>query len=120
MKLLFTIPHYYEPQPVNTGHGSLREDPQIRLQSLTSCITTLHQLFGRPQCIIDHVERTTTPANQLTAERLDVVVCTTGNHHLLQYLALEPNYYHALSDSLRSLAAGVRVPRDPSAAAARV
>jgi hypothetical protein len=94
MRLLFAIPHYFDPDPGGRrAHGSLGPDPAPRLRALTACLTGLQQLFGRPQCVINITRRTTTPANQLTAVAADVVVCTAGGKHLLDRLALGPGYF---------------------------
>ena len=54
MRLLFAIPHYFDPGPAGKRtHGSLGPDPAPRLRAVTACLTNLQQLFGRPQCVID-------------------------------------------------------------------
>ena len=93
MRLLFAIPHYFDPAPAERRHGSLGGDPRPRARSLADCLAGLRQQFGRPQCVIDIGRRTTTPANYATAVHLDVVVCTTGDRHLLDHLALGPGYF---------------------------
>lgn len=93
MRLLFAIPHYFDPAPVERKHGSLGGDPRPRIRSLTECLAGLRQQFGRPQCVIDIGRRVTTPANQATAVHLDVVVCTAGDKHLLKWLPLGPGYF---------------------------
>lgn len=94
MRLLFAIPHFYEPDPSGrAAHGSLRPDPKPRLAALANCLAGIRQQFGRPQCVIDIAGRTTVPANQLTALAADVIVCTTGRRHLLDQLPLGPGYF---------------------------
>ncbi len=51
-------------------------------------IAALHQLYGPSQHVIDHARRIALPANERTAGLVDVVVCTTGNEHLLDLLPL--------------------------------
>jgi hypothetical protein len=94
MRLLFAIPHYFNPDPTRGGrHGSVRKDPRPRIEALCACLAAIQQLFGRPQCIIDIFRRTTVPANQRTAVQADVVICTTGPTHLLGQLPLGPGYF---------------------------
>ena len=83
MRLLFAVPHYFDPDPRDQPrHGSLGPDPAPRVRALATTLASLQQLFGRPQCGIDIHQRTTVPANQRTATVADVVVCTTGDKHL--------------------------------------
>jgi len=94
MRLLFAIPHFFDPAPAGgRRHGSLGSNPAPRVRALTNCLAAIRQLFGRPQCVIDIARRTTTPANQLTALAADVVVCTTGGKHLLDQLPLGSGYF---------------------------
>jgi hypothetical protein len=94
MRLLFAIPHFYDPDPAGRGgHGSLAEDPTPRVRALGNCLTAIQQLYGRPQCQIDIARRVTVPANALVTGCADVIVCTTGGGHLLDRLALGPAYY---------------------------
>jgi hypothetical protein len=93
MRLLFAIPHFFDPAPLDRRHGSLGGDPRPRIESLTNCLAGLRQQFGRPQCVIDIGRMTTIPANHATAVHLDVVVCTTGSRHLLDRLALGQEYF---------------------------
>jgi hypothetical protein len=94
MRLLFAIPHFFDPDPAGGGgHGSLRPDPGRRLRALGDCLAAIQQLFGRPQCAIDIARRTTVPANLGTALAADVVVCTTGGRHLLDRLSLGQGYF---------------------------
>src|SRR5215475_9584250 len=94
MRLLFAIPHFFDPDPAaRRAHGSLGPDPAPRLRALTACLANLPQLFGRPQCVIDIARRTTTPANRLTAVIADVVVCTTSGKHLLDRVPLGQGYF---------------------------
>lgn len=92
MRLLFAIPHYFDPSG-GARHGSLAPDPVPRLEALTNSLAAIQQLFGRPQCQIDIARRTTTPVNHLTATTADVVVCTTGGKHLLDRVALGAGYF---------------------------
>src|SRR5262245_4913219 len=92
MRLLFAIPHYFDASG-GGEHGSLGGDPSRRIVAFANCLATLRQQFGRPQCTIDIVRRTTFPTNKATAIQLDVIVCTTGDKHLLDRLPLGAGYF---------------------------
>ncbi len=98
MRLLAAIPHFYRPsgRAADDGrrHGSTGRDPETRVKALTACLASLHQLFGPRQCRIDLPRRTTVTANASTfATKLDAVVCTTGDFHLLGRLPIPLNVY---------------------------
>src|SRR5262245_57530521 len=98
MRLLFAIPHFHAPGPAGSApHGSLGPDSSHRVVALTRALTTIQQLSGRPQCVIDIAGRSTTPANQLTAVRADVVICTTGGKHLLDQPPIDAEYFTHLA-----------------------
>jgi hypothetical protein len=92
MRLLFAIPHYFDAGG-GGGHGSLGGDYSRRVTAVANCLATLRQQFGRPQCTIDIARRTTFPTNKATALLLDVIVCTTGDKHLLDRLPLGEGYF---------------------------
>ncbi len=93
MRILFAIPHYFNPEAGRFTHGSLAPNPQPRIQALTECLAAIQQLFGRPQCLIDIARRTTVPTNEQFSGVADVVVCTTGDKHLLAQLPIGRSYY---------------------------
>ena len=91
MRILAAIPHYYAADgsrrptadgTARSGHG------RIAGRALSACIASLHQLYGPAQHIIDQATRVARTANERTAGRVDVVVCTTGDDHLLGRLTL--------------------------------
>jgi hypothetical protein len=92
MRILAAIPHYFAaagvPSSDGRPHGSVGRNPGPRLAALSQCVASLYRLFGPAQHIIDQAFRTAPPANQKTAGRIDVVICTTGAHHLLGRLSL--------------------------------
>lgn len=100
MRLLFAIPHYFDPDPAGgRRHGSLGPDPGPRARALADGLAAIQQLFGRPQCVIDIARRTTLPANHATATAVDVVVCTTRGRHALDRVPLGAGYYTHLPTS---------------------
>jgi glycosyltransferase involved in cell wall biosynthesis len=105
MRLLFALPHYFDPDASGRGqHGSLRRNPAPRIRALTDCLTAIQQLFGQRQCVMDLARRTTVPANEPT-NCADVVVCTTGGKHVLGQIKLDSRYFnhHATSADARLL-----------------
>jgi hypothetical protein len=92
MKLLITIPHFYNPKGSHF-HGSLREDQAKRVMSLERCISALHVLFGKPQAYFHIKPYFWSEANQGESFDIDVVICTTGESHLLDQLSLPASCY---------------------------
>lgn len=92
MRILAAIPHFFNRSGRASGdgrrHGSLAGDPAERVAALSACIASLHQLFGRQQCLIDVSRKAARPANHSLVGEVDVVVCTTRGQHLLERLAL--------------------------------
>jgi len=92
MRILAAIPHYYGTagarSPDGRRHGSVGHNPQHRFVALSACIASLHQLYGPAQHIIDQATRVAKSANLQVAGRVDVVVCTTGEDHLIGRLTL--------------------------------
>lgn len=92
MRILFAIAHFYNP--TGSGkHASLRKDPKPRLLALTEAIATLHQVFSQSQCTINIAQKVALPANQNQSNTLDIVICTTGENHLLSQLSLPTHFY---------------------------
>ncbi len=82
MRILFTIPHYFRPSRQGF-HGSEREASE-RVDSLTRCLSSLHQHFGeKTQGLLNGPRQSVLPANEALWNELEVVVCTTGSDHLL-------------------------------------
>lgn len=98
MKILFTIPHYYNPQS-NSIHGAWGRDPTPRIDALARCISALHDLYGRSQRFLDFDRRAAWPANEICAHEVHIMLVTTGNFHLVEQLPLSRNdfYHHSTS-----------------------
>jgi len=92
MRILFTIAHFFNPEG-GGKHASQRQDPKPRLTALSSCITALRGLYGNTQCMIDIGNCVTIGANQNFSNEIAIVICTTGNHHLLSHLNLPPHSF---------------------------
>lgn len=97
MKILFAIPHYFDSSG-GGRHGSLGADPRPRLQALSACLAALHHVFGQEQKLIDIARRVVVPANERQRHEIDIVICTTGDRHLLGQLPIPGElYWHRTS-----------------------
>jgi hypothetical protein len=97
MRILIAIPHYHSAtqsaSPDGRAHGSLGPHADSRVAALSACIASLHQLYGPSQYEIDQATRVALPANARTAGAVDVVICTTGDAHVLDRLSLSYGTY---------------------------
>jgi hypothetical protein len=91
MRALLTIPHFYAQNQAD--HGSGKTDPSARLRTIETCITTLHETFGPYQGLYYNVTRGLRQTNRADVVEIDVVLCTTGENHLLAQLKLPPELY---------------------------
>lgn len=95
MRLLFTIPHFFGKWRQNASgnrHGS-HGDARDRLDALTACLSALHQLFGKAQCVMQLAQKHTDETNQQIKADVDVVVCTTRDQHLVDQLPLDSELF---------------------------
>jgi hypothetical protein len=90
MRILFTVPHFYQPKALRNFraaqealHGSEADRADERVRTVSSCIQSLHQVFGTQQA---HLVATRFACNGLIAGEIEIVVCTTGERHLLDRL----------------------------------
>ncbi len=90
MKLLFTIPHYYKA--ANGSHGSVASSPQRRIHALTEVIFNIRQLFSRTYCEINIARKQAIPVNP-GDHRADIVICTTGDDHLIDQLPIPKSWF---------------------------
>jgi len=86
MRALFAIAHYYNDKG-GGFYGSLKPDPAPRVRALAGTILALHHNLSAAQGLLDGSRRRIVPTNSAIAQQLDVVVCTTGGHHVLDKLA---------------------------------
>lgn len=101
MKILITIPHYYNQSNEN-GHGSSSNNPLQRINALSLCLYNLHSLFNHSQCMIDIFDKKTISTNNNFTHDLDIVICTTDNKHLLEHTKLPKNFYKHRQTSLEN------------------
>jgi len=88
MRILITIPHFYRakagaPDGREPLHGSGAAKAEGRVQALTRCLFSLCETFGPQQSFIGSPN---IPCNGSVASQIEIVVCTTGNHHLMNRL----------------------------------
>ena len=87
MKLLFTIPHFFDGRrssdDVKPGkYGSETETIANRLDSLCRAVYSLHQTFGASQAMIRHADRRTESANANTKNEVHIVIVINRDAHL--------------------------------------
>jgi hypothetical protein len=96
MKVLFTIPHYYRPTAQAADgcqHGSVGSDPEPRAAALAECVAALRRLYAPRARLLDHAGRAAWPVEASRPAHIDVIICTTGEDHLLGRLALPPRWW---------------------------
>jgi hypothetical protein len=102
MRILFTIPHYYDAKG-GGAYGSLAPDADARQSALRALIRDLHATFGRKQGMFRRKQgfsgRSIVPSNTLQAADIEVVICTTGGAHLVGALNLPDSLYRHWSTS---------------------
>lgn len=90
MKVLIAIPHYYRPTsaaPDGRPHGSVQRDPLPRVHALDACLRSLRMLFAPRVGVLDHASRLARRIDSADPVTIDVVICTTGDFHLLPQLS---------------------------------
>lgn len=105
MKILFAIPHYFDPRG-GGRHASLAPDPRPRAQALAACLAALNHEFGPEQKLIDIARRVVVPANQAQRHEIEIVVCTTGDRHLLAQTPIPVQLYWHRPSSAEPLLLG--------------
>lgn len=96
MKILITIPHYYNA--TNDGHGSGRKSPTPRIKALSACLFNLHSLFSTSQRMINIIDKTAINVNQKSSHEIDIVICTANQKHILEHLNV-PDYFYTQQNS---------------------
>jgi hypothetical protein len=86
MRILFAIPHYHEPLAAGR-YGSERTTPEARARITRSCVASLWQNFSEAQSLASSFSREFRPANPSLSATISVALCTTGDRHLIPYLA---------------------------------
>lgn len=98
-RLVVVIPHYFGPPTLPVMHRSASPSHQLESQRkrraavLSRTIMGIHQAVGCDQYMMQLDKRRTDPANLAYRGRVRVVVCTVGDHHLIQNLRLPACWY---------------------------
>ena len=91
-RVLFAIPHAFGRDPKKPFH-SFRGAASERIAAMTTCLKLLHQTFGGVQEEMALFHTAFTPTNTALQHEIEVVVCTSGQRHLLGELELPAGYY---------------------------
>ncbi|BBK30189.1 hypothetical protein EDC65_0102 [Stella humosa] len=92
-RVLFTIAHYYAASR-DGKYGSTRASARdARRDALARTISCLHDAVVQPQCLVHGPIHGFLPANDADATEIEVVVCTTGDDHLVDELDLPPGTF---------------------------
>lgn len=93
MKVLVTIPHYFNP--VGSGaYGSTGGALTQRVQAFSECVRSLVRNFGASQAFLMRLDSKIagkghlSKVNQKGVRSLDIMVCTSGAAHLLDQLSI--------------------------------
>ncbi len=86
MRVAIAVPHFFKPD--GEGHyGSVRDNPQPRIDAVTRSLMALHGNLGSRQFGFYYGDRMeVSEANQSTQLTLDVLICTRGDAHVLSKL----------------------------------
>jgi hypothetical protein len=103
MRLLVVIPHYYNPQG-GGRYGSTGQEADRRVAALSRSLLGLHETLGPKQaflyCLHEHLpgrgNGRLLQTNSFAASQLDIVVCTTGDAHLLRHLLVPTGFFRHL------------------------
>ena len=93
MRILFAIAHYCQFLDKTALYASLKTQSEIRLNNLSNCIASLYQTFSPFQSVISSINSSAFLANQIEANEIDIIICTTQGNHLLESLTIS-NYYY--------------------------
>jgi hypothetical protein len=85
MRILFAIAHYQKQSPEGL-YGSVAQSPEARAAALREQITSIHAIFGRSQCLIEHHRRRTLTVNDRDNNFVQIAICTTQGHHALEHI----------------------------------
>lgn len=92
MKILFVIPHYYNPEG-NGRYGSTRNNTAGRVNALTDCISSIYQSFGDKQFFLDISKLSAEKTVDFQRSEIRIVILTTQNKHILNSLNVNSELY---------------------------
>jgi hypothetical protein len=88
MRTLIAMPHFFDGGTPPAHNRSRNADARAeRLRALTAAIAGLHQAFGAKTYGLDHADRKAWQMAQPAPHALDIIICTSRDHHLLGELA---------------------------------
>ncbi|MEX2142597.1 MAG: glycosyltransferase [Pirellulales bacterium] len=93
IRVLFAIPHAFGRDPSKPYH-SFNGSASERIEALSGCLRLLHQTFGSEQREASLIRTAFAASNTALAHEIDVVVCTSGQRHLLRELDVPSTYFH--------------------------
>jgi hypothetical protein len=98
MRILFTIAHYCKTSDGGKAqdgreHASVGVARQARATALTECLSALHQLYDQTYCTLHHARKVALPSQPRLRHRIDVVICTTRDGHLLTDLPVPAAFF---------------------------
>jgi len=101
MRLLFTVVHFFRGGAKGLrNYGSMGKDPSARALALARCISAVHEHFGGAQYSLEHGLRQGVPANEALRHKVDVVVCTVKDMHLIDRLKMPAGTFeHRVTDA---------------------
>lgn len=99
MRLLFTIPHFFDGSRDGSAkpdsdkpnkYASQTSTSSERVNAVRETVYSLHQTFGHSQAMIELANRRTVPANGDAKHEIHVVMAVSGNSHLLNETVFSP------------------------------
>jgi hypothetical protein len=84
-RVLFALPHCYDPK-ASGFYGSQSAKPEQRAGAVAASILSLYQTFDARQGLLNGPARTAMRVNTAQPMEISVVLCTTGDLHLVARL----------------------------------
>lgn len=104
-RVLVTIPHVSNPAG-DPRYSSSGPERAVRVEALEACVTALRQNFGLSWRFIDHENLVIDEVGRADAFELDIVICTTGQLHLLNDLDVPSEWYERRSSLVDPMMVG--------------
>jgi hypothetical protein len=104
-RVLVTIPHVYNPAG-DPRYSSSGPAVAARVEALGACITALRQNFGSSWRFLNHEHLVIEEVGRTDTFELDIVICTTGQLHLLPDLDVPTDWYEPRSSLVDPMMVG--------------
>lgn len=101
-RVLVTIPHFFK-EGSNPLYGSGRDKAVNRVQALRRCLCALQQSLGGRHAVIQVGDKVGHPVEPVQRVALDIVICTSGDNHLLDQI-------HDIRDQFTQLPVDIQDP----------